>query len=129
MTSLLENVKPWLEADERLAYAFTGETGISPRWRWLSFWLVVVTNKPRIVALTDRRIIVLRAGQLRMSRKTPREVVCSLAPAPLHHGTSGWSKVRVGLEDIWMSRGSYQLLDQANAAFAATLPPPPVTID
>ena len=125
MTSLLENVKPWLEPDEAVAYAFTGQTGISPAWRWLSFWLVV-TNKPRIVVVTDRRIVVLRAGQLRMSRQKPKEVLYSLAPGPLQHGTGSWSKVRVGSEDIWMGRNTYPLLDKAKAAFASTLPPPPV---
>ena len=126
MTSLLENVKPWLEPDEAVAYAFTGQTGISPTWHWLTFWLIVA-NKPRIVVITDRRTVVLRAGQLRMSRAKPRELLFSLPPGPLQHGTHAWSKVRVGSEDIWMSRRLYKLMDQANAAFAATLPPPPVT--
>jgi hypothetical protein len=126
MTSLLENVKPWLEADEKLAYAITGQTGLSPSWRWLTFWLIVA-NKPRIVVITDRRIAVLRAGQLRMSRQKPKELLYSLPLAPLQHGTHGWSKVRVGSEGIWMSRNSYQLLDRANAALASALPPAPIT--
>lgn len=126
MASLLENVKPWLEADEKLAYAFTGQTGISPTWHWLSFWLIVA-NKPRIVVITDRRIVVLRAGQLRTSRGKPREMLFSLAPGPLQHGTRAWSKARVGSENIWMSRRLYQLMDQANAAFTAARIPADVS--
>ncbi|HEY4378258.1 MAG TPA: hypothetical protein VGM93_13920 [Acidimicrobiales bacterium] len=124
MTSLLDNVRPWLEPDEPPLYVFTGQIGLRPSWRWLSFWLILA-NKPRIVAITDRRMVVFRAGQLRTARNSPRELLHSLPRARLEHGSGSWSKVRVGREEIWLGRVAYPLMDKANAQLgpAATTAP------
>lgn len=59
-----------LEPDELPRFVIQGQTGLNPAFRWITFWLVVA-NKARIIVVTDRRIAVLSAGQLRMRRNTP----------------------------------------------------------
>lgn len=118
MTSLLESVVPLLEPGEQPRYVFTGQTGIKPSFRWISFWLVIA-NKARIVAVTDRRIAVMKAGQLRWRRMHPKALLYSLPRAtPLHHGSRGWTKVSLGEERIWISRRAYPAMDSANAEIA-----------
>lgn len=124
MAGLLENAQSMLPG-ERVRYAFTGQTGLHPRWRFLSFWLIVA-NKPRVVAVTDDAVVVMRAGQWRWARQRPREVLYRLARqtviGPLSRG--GWSKVRLGHEAIWVSRLAYGVIEKANAELQPPPPPP-----
>ena len=117
---LIPRITPLLEPGEQVTFAFTGQTGLNPAWRWLSFWLIVA-NKPRIVAVTDRRIVVLSAGQFRWMRTKPKAVLASVPrTTPLSHGAGSWSKVAVAGQQIWMHKRSYPLLDRANAGAAAS---------
>ena len=119
-SKFLERVKVFTDPDEPVQYAVTGQVGIKPTWRFLSFWLVV-TNKPRIIAVTPKRILVLRAGQFRSARTKPRQLLFdvprSTVMGPLH-GT--WSRIRLGNESIWVSRNAYKLIEKANAAAATS---------
>lgn len=118
MSSLLESVAPLLEPGEQPRYVFTGQTGIKPSLRWINFWLVIA-NKARIVAVTDRRIAVFEGGQLRWKRSQPKALIYSLPRAtPIVHGSRGWTKVQLGNERIWISRRAYPVMDKANAEIA-----------
>jgi hypothetical protein len=114
---LLDNVRPVLDPGEQLKYALTGQTGINPGFLWLPLlrWLVV-TNRARIIVITDRRIAVFAAGQLRWARNKPRHLLLSLPPhTRLEHGQGSRSKIAVGEEMIWVTRATYAILDEANA--------------
>lgn len=121
---MIENVQPLLEPGERLEFAITGQTGMNPAWRWLTSWLVIA-NRPRIVAITDRRIAVFKAGTWR--RRTPKGLLYS-APrtTELPHKRGPWSKVDLGQERVWLPHSAYRFLDAANAEVGAGAGAPPV---
>jgi hypothetical protein len=115
MASMLEKVQPLLEQGEQVQSVLTGQTGLNPLFRFVTSWLAIA-NKPRIVAITDRRIAVFKAGQLRFSRTTPKALIYSISrDTRLEHGSGPWSKVVLGDEKIWMPRPAYAFLDEANS--------------
>jgi hypothetical protein len=131
MAGLIDVLNHYVEPGEKIQYAFTGQTGLNPRLRWLSLWLVV-GNKPRIVAVTDRRIAMFSGGRIRTQRNIPQKLLVSLPRATrIEHGTKKWSVIVLGNERFWASRATYAVIDKANAALDAgagspdTLPPPP----
>jgi hypothetical protein len=120
----LDKIRPALEPGETLQYAVTGQTGVNPRWRFLTFWAVVATG-PRLIAITDRRIAVFKAGQARWARGVPKQLLYSLPRGTrLEHTAHGWSKVAIGTEHIWISRVAYGILDKANGDTASATPAP-----
>lgn len=118
--SLLANVRSRLDPGEELQYAFTGQTGINPASLWIPYAdLLVIGNRARILAFTDRRIAVFSAGQLRWRRSTPQKLLYSLPRATtLPHGSGSWSKLSVGEEGIWVPRKAYRYLDEATSTTA-----------
>lgn len=115
MNALLERANRFTDADEPVRYVITGQRGTKPTWRFVTFWLIV-TNKPRIIAVTSKRILVLRAGQLRTARTKPRELLYEVPRATVMGPLQGsWSKVQLGGEGIWVSRNTYPLIEKANA--------------
>jgi hypothetical protein len=119
---LLEKVRPVLDPGEQLQYALTGQTGMNPGLLWLpSLRWLVATNRARIIVITDRRIAVFAAGQLRWARNKPRHLLFSLPrQTRLEHGQGSRSKIAVGDERIWVSRAAYAFLDEANAIAGPT---------
>lgn len=113
--SILDAVRPRLDQGEKLQYAFTGQTGINPAVLWIPYIdFVVIGNRARILAFTDRRIAVFSAGQLRWNRSQPKELLYSLPrETQLPHGSGSWSKLAVGEEGIWIPRTAYRYLDEA----------------
>jgi len=114
---IIDNVRPVLDSQERLQYAMTGQTGINPGLLWIPLVnFIVIANRARIVAITDRRIAVFAAGQFKWQRSQPKRFLYEVARTTrLEHGTGSWSKVAVGEEQIWMSRKACAYLDEVNA--------------
>ena len=73
---LRERVTPRLEPGEQLQQVFMSQTGVSP-WFIPVFgaWIALIINKYRVVAVTDRNLVVFRAGKLVASKikSTPPE--------------------------------------------------------
>jgi hypothetical protein len=115
--ALLDNVRPMLDPHEQLQFAMTGQTGINPAVLWIpTLNFIVITNRARIVAITDRRIAVFAAGQLHWQRSQPKRLLYSVPRGtPLEHRTGSYSKVAIADELIWISRKAYPYLDEANA--------------
>jgi len=85
-------------------------------------WIVVL-NRGRIIAVTDRRLAVFSTGQFRWQRTTPSRLLYSLPRATiLRHDAGSWSKVPVGEERIWLPSKAYPLLDEANAGASGAAP-------
>ncbi|GAC1587969.1 MAG: hypothetical protein NVS3B21_03350 [Acidimicrobiales bacterium] len=119
MASMIEKIQPMLDPGETVRSAMMGQTGLHPRFRFVTRWATML-NKPRIVAVTDKRIAVFKGGRTSFTRGTPKELLYSLdRTTKLEHGSGGWSKIALGNEKVWMSRKSYQYLDQANAEVGA----------
>jgi hypothetical protein len=118
MPVLLDNVRAVLDPGEEVQSAFRGQTGINPLFALaIGKFLIVMTNKQRIVAITDRRIAVFAtAGQVYGGRMKPQGLLFSLPrDTRLEHGDGSRSKIVVGGEKIWVTRRAYSLIDAANA--------------
>ena len=66
---LATRVQPFLESDERLLVAFPAQAGISP-WMMGMGAIMLLFVKPRVVAITDKGIVVLTASKLSGRPKT-----------------------------------------------------------
>jgi hypothetical protein len=121
MTSKLLGSVQALLPDENIGYAIVGQKGLRPTWRFLSFWLIVA-NRPRIIALTDRDIVVMKAGQMRWQRATAKSVLFRVARTTLGPVRGSWTKLHVGDERIWVSSRAYPLIEKADAEMATLQP-------
>jgi hypothetical protein len=132
---IIEDVQAMLPEDD-IRFAFGGQTGIKPSWRWLSFWLNVF-NKTRVIAITQQRIAVFSGHQARWARSKPKALLYQLPRdtviGPLDRG---WSKIQLGQEKIWVAKNTHPYIEKANAeiasgtAFVAVAPvteQPPIT--
>jgi hypothetical protein len=78
---LAERATPYLEPGERIQSVFLAQSGPSPYWAILTFWIVILAAGYSTVVVTDRAIVVLRNGRLigskakalrvRLPRNTP----------------------------------------------------------
>jgi hypothetical protein len=119
--SIIDNVRPMLDPNEKLQYAMTGQIGVNPGFLWLPFlrW-IMITNRARVIAITDVRIAIFAGGQLHWQRSQPKQFLYSVARSTvLEHGTGSWSKVAIGDEHIWISRKAYAYMDEASAGAGA----------
>jgi hypothetical protein len=101
---LTERAQPWLEDGEQVEGVFLAQTGPTP---YLTGFLGVLGMlafvKRRIVVVTDRAIVVLKAGSL--SGTNAKEVVARLPRQTPIGPTSGlWSKIELGDESMWVNR-------------------------
>jgi hypothetical protein len=119
MSKFLERTQQMLP-DEPVRYAFTGQTGLRPTWAWVADWLIVL-NRPRIVAVTDDAVVVMKAGQLRWQRKTPKAILQRLPRAtrlgPV--GRRGYTRITLADERIWVSGVTHPLIEKADAEIDA----------
>ncbi len=116
--TMIDTVRPVLEPEEQVAFVFVGQTGLKPSLRWITGWLVVA-NQPRIIVVTDRRVVMFKGGRWRHARPSSSVPVANLPRnTRLEHGKKSWSKVQVGDKKVWLSRKLYPLIDNANAAVA-----------
>jgi len=66
---LSKNVAPHLHPGEQLQSVFAAQT-TSQYFALLSYWIIILKNSYRVVAVTDRRILVFRAGRLSTTKVT-----------------------------------------------------------
>lgn len=69
---LAERARPHLEPGEQIQSIFLAQGGPSPYWILLSNWIVIFGAKYRIVVVTDRAIVLLRAGRIASTK--PKKV-------------------------------------------------------
>src|ERR1700730_3839914 len=72
---LRDKVAPFLEPDERIQAIFPAQT-MSPYWVLITFWILIVKNRYRVVVVTNKRILVLNSGRWRLTavKEAVREV-------------------------------------------------------
>ena len=125
--NLITNCQAHLEDGEKMQFAFTAESGFSRGLEalgWLPGFdglvkLLIVSNKPRLVAITDKRIIVFSAG--RLSRTKPKALLQTFPRSTrLEHGTGRRSTVKLGNHSLRVERHVYGVLDKANAGIGNT---------
>jgi len=63
------DVEKFLEDGESVQAVFAGQT-VSPYWVLINFWILIFTRGYRLVAVTDKRILVCRAGRFIITHGT-----------------------------------------------------------
>ena len=143
---LAERAMPFLEPGEAPRHVFFGDSGVhpglsllllflalvaAPRGSWygvivpgLLFPVLVYLSKPRVVAVTDRAIVLLQSSRLNVRR--PKAVLARLPRDTALGALSGfWAKVQLGPERMWVHRAFHKDLRAAAADIAGGNPPAP----
>lgn len=116
---LRERVQPYVEPGEQVQQVFIAQTGPSP-WLMglLGGLLIMLLMKPRIIVVTDRRIIVLRGGRFAVTQ--PKEQLAVLARQTTIGPVKGlWTRTNLGAERMWVHRRFKQDVEAADAAIAS----------
>ena len=79
---MAKNVQPHLQPGEQLQSVFGAQT-TSQYFALLSYWIIILKNSYRVVAVTDRRIIVFISGRITV---TPVKSVVAEFPRTTHIG-------------------------------------------
>ena len=114
---LIERSQPFLEPGETVQAAFPAQTGPTP---WLAGALGALiyafVAKFRIVVVTDRSIVLLKAGALTGTK--PKELVKRVPRTPLEpFSAKVWGKVMIDGERHWAHR---RFKKDINAVSSAT---------
>jgi hypothetical protein len=107
----------FVEPGENVQEVFGAQTA-SPMMAPLIGWLIVlIVNRYRIVAVTDRRILVLDAGK--WSQRKALSVVTELPRETVLGPVSGlWSKIDTSDGKIYVRRYFYKDVKAADSAIA-----------
>lgn len=124
---LRSRVAPFLEPGEEIHHVILAEAGASPWMRLgvvigFGVWVMLLLMRPLIIAVTDRSVVVLRAGRIRSA--TAKSVLARL-PRQTRLGPAGgamWAKVHVAGQRLWIHRRFFK---DVAAADAPLLAPPP----
>jgi hypothetical protein len=129
---LARRAAPYLEPGEQIQAVFLAQSGPSPYWILLSVLIVIFAAGYSIVVVTDRAIVVLRAGRMlptfpkRVHLRGPRTVWFA-QPQGL------WGKVQLDRR-YWVHKRFHKDVAAANQMLQmmyphglpiAPLPPPP----
>jgi hypothetical protein len=117
---LARRALPHLEPGEQIQGVFLAQSGPSPYWFLLSALIVVFAGGYAIVVVTDRSIVVLRAG--RILPTFPRKVH-SRGPRALHLGQPHglWGSIKLDRK-YWVHKRFHKDVAAANAMLQQ-LPP------
>ena len=110
---LKERVQPLLEPGEQVQQVFMAQAA-SPYWVIISYWILIVKGGYRIVAVTDRNIVVFKAGAFMPSK--PGKLLQRL-PRTAIGPLSGklWGTATLGSEKLWISRRFFSDVTAADA--------------
>ena len=114
---LKERVQPMLEPGERVQQVFMAQAA-SPYWVILSFWILIAKGGYRIVAVTDRNVVVFKAGSFSPSKpasvlqRLPRTVIGPVAGKL-------WGTTTIGTEKLWINRRFFGDVTLANTGMGA----------
>jgi hypothetical protein len=113
---LHKRAEPFMEPGEQIREVFLAQSGPNPNLTFLT-WLVVFFTQYRVVAVTDRAIVVLAAPRFRPS--FPKSVVARLdRNIKLGPPAGGlWSPVNLpGDKPTYVHRRFYKDVEAADAA-------------
>lgn len=120
-TKLRKNVEPKLEPGETLQQVFLVQSGPNPYWLFLTY-LVFFRIKYWVFAVTDRRILVFRAGFFAPSKVT--DVTATLPRETKFGPVSGlWSRIELGGTRYWVHKRFHKDIQAADAAAPASAVP------
>ena len=115
---LIERTKPFLEADEQVKAVFLAQTGPTPWLGGLGALIYAFIAKFRIVVVTDRSIVLLKAGALGGTK--PKELVKRVPRTPLEpFSAKVWGKVMIDGERHWVHRRFKKDVDAVSSVTGA----------
>jgi hypothetical protein len=119
---LAKRVQLYLQPGEEVRQAFLGQRGPSP-YAWVVMWLLAAFVPLRIVVVTDRAILLLRASKLPYARPKALRALLARLPRQMQLGPvrGAWSRVRVGPEELWVSRPFHRQVTAADEALNGPL--------
>jgi hypothetical protein len=113
---LAERAQPYLEPGEQVRHTFLAVGGPSP---WLMALagsaLYLIFTKPRIVVVTDRRILLLKASKMVQSK--PKGVEASGPHVTLGPVKGLWAPIHLG-DKLYVHKRFHKDVDAYDAAFA-----------
>jgi hypothetical protein len=115
---LKANVTPHLNPGEQVQTVFIAQA-TSQWFALISFWIIIVKNAYRVVAVTDQRILVFQAGRFRptaikgLLRELPRETIIG-PPSGL------WYKTDALGEKLYIHKRFAKDVSAADSAQVAT---------
>ena len=115
---LERNVQPYLEPGETVQAIFPATAGPSPYFLVLTGYLLSFWMKWVIIAVTDRRILILRASMLATTK--PKEVLATLSRETQLGPVSGtYAKISLGGTRYYVHRRFHADLRTADTAALA----------
>jgi hypothetical protein len=121
---LAERSAPFLEPGEQVRQVFLAQTGPSPMFALVSYWIVLATGQRVVVVVTDRAVLVLKAGK--MSPSLPKAVLARLPRATSLGPVHGlWGKVELDGQRYWVPKRFHKDIEAADADLANPMQAPP----
>lgn len=117
---------PYLEPGEQIQAVFLAQSGPSPYFILLGFIIILIGARYAVVVVTDRAIVVLRAGMF--TPTFPKRVVVRLNRGTWLGDPSGlWGKIQLD-KRYWVHKRFHKDVRAANQMLAAMYPagPPPM---
>jgi hypothetical protein len=112
--ALKEKVQPYLGPGETINSIFVAQT-TNPWLLVISYWIMFMKDSFRVVAVTDRRILVCSTG--RMSAKEVKGVLRELPRSTTIGPAKGlWCKTDALGERMWVAKKFHKDVNQADAA-------------
>ena len=105
--------EPHLEPGEQIQAVFAASAA-NPMWSLLSYWIIIVKDAYRAIAVTDRRIIVFRTSRLRFTKFKRVERVLPRATRLGEPSGLNWRTDALG-ETMWINKRFHKDVRQADA--------------
>jgi len=100
---LAARVQPYLEPGEQVRHVFMGQTGPSPWFALLTYWIMLISGKYFIFAVTDRAILVVRASKWMPSK--PKALEARLPRATMIGPVKGlWGESHALGQRVWIHK-------------------------
>jgi hypothetical protein len=120
-TKLRNNVEPKLEPSETLQQVFLAQSGPNPYWLFLTY-LVFFRIKYWVFAITDRRILIYRAGFFAPSKV--KDIAATLPRETKFGPVSGlWARIEIGGTRYWVHKRFQKDVQEADAGATAEAVP------
>jgi hypothetical protein len=119
---LAERATPFLEPGEQIQSVFLAQSGASPYWVFLTYWIVILTAGYATIVVTDRAVVVLRNGRLTGSKA--KSLLARLPRQPMDSPSGLWGQVHLGGTRYWVHKRFHKDVEAANAAIAGSVAGP-----
>ncbi len=126
MSSLREKLVaaagPYLQPGEQVQQVYMARGGPSPYWAILTY-LVYFSITPRIVVVTNSRILVIPTGRMQVL-KPMAGAAAKVLPrqTPLGPASGLWAATNVGGEKLWVHKRFHKDIAAADAAIGYVQP-------